>query len=389
MGTVRERQPGVWEVRVYVGRDPVSNAPRQVSRIIRAGPRTKTGRPPKAVTDLEHELEVEAEEGKLTGAGKTGSVSLLLDRYVEHLDHRGLSAKTLHNYRRYIENTLRPALGHKLVRKVTAWDLDSLYTAMSADGKAPATVRLVHAIISGALGQAVKWGWVAINVAKTASPPTVRAARVVAPTPAQVQALVRAAEERDPVLSALIMLAALTGARRGELCALRWTDVDLAGGALRISRSILDIPGRVEEKGTKTHQERTIALGDAGIALLQLHRRGIDQRARTGETFIPADAFVFSDRFDCATPIRPDRVTRFFTQLRDDLGLRAIHLHSLRHFTATQLAARGDVSVRTLAGRLGHADASVSLRVYSQFFPAADGEAADHLGRALAPKASG
>ena len=71
MGTVRERSPGVWEVRVFIGRDPVTSAPRQVSRVVHAGPRTKKGNPPKAVTDLEHHLETEAAAGKLGGTTAT------------------------------------------------------------------------------------------------------------------------------------------------------------------------------------------------------------------------------------------------------------------------------------------------------------------------------
>ncbi len=63
-----------------------------------------------------------------------------------------------------------------------------------------------------------------------------------------------------------------------------------------------------------------------------------------------------------------------------------LHLHSVRHFVATQLVARGDVSARTVAGRLGHRDASVTMKVYASYFPAADVEAAEHLGRALATR---
>ena len=82
-------------------------------------------------------------------------------------------------------------------------------------------------------------------------------------------------------------------------------------------------------------------------------------------------------------PVRPDVVSQFFTRVRDELGLGHVHLHSLRHFAATQLAAQPGVTVRTIAGRLGHADASLTMRVYAAFFPAADVDAADHLGRAL------
>jgi integrase len=382
VGTVRERQPGVWEVRVYVGRDPVTNAPRQVSKIIHAGPRTKKGNPPKAVTDLEHQLEAEAAEGKLGGTSAT--VGLLLDRYLEHLTRQGHSPKTLDTYRRYVNSTIRPALGAVPVRKLTAWDLDALSAKMAAAGKKASTIRQHHAILSGALSQAVKWGWVPTNVARSASPPRVRAAKVEPPTPEQVRRLIAVAEERNPILAALIMLAALTGARRGELCALRWSDVELDTGRLRIARSIIVVPDEAPiEKDTKSHAERTLALGDAGTTLLRLHREQALERARIGEIEIAPDAFVFSTRVDCTTPIRPDVVSAFFGRARDQLGLRHVHLHSLRHFAATQLAARGDVSARTIAGRLGHADASLTMRVYAAFFPAADVEAADHLGLAL------
>jgi integrase len=91
---------------------------------------------------------------------------------------------------------------------------------------------------------------------------------------------------------------------------------------------------------------------------------------------------IFRGAHHCTTPIRPDVVSAFFGRVRDELGLGHVHLHSLRHFAATQLA-RGDVSARTIAGRLGHADASLTMRVYAAFFPAADVEAADHLGQAL------
>jgi integrase len=381
MGSVRERQPGVWEVRVYIGRDPVTQAPRQVSQVVRAGRATKTGRPPKTVMDLMHQLEAEAARGKLGGTSAT--VSVLLDRHLEHLERKGLSPKTLHTYRKYIDTTINPALGRRPVQKLTAWDLDALYATMAKAGRSSSTIRQHHAILSGALRQAVKWGWCPINVASMASPPTVHQQRIVPPSPEEVRAIVELAEQRNPILAALIMLAALTGARRGELCGLKWRDVDLDAGTVRIARSILDLPGRVEEKATKSHQERTIALGEAGVVLLRLHRDECVERAQMGEVELGPDTYVFSDRIEGSTPIRPDAVTGFFGRVSGDLALPEVHLHSLRHFMATQLASRGDVSARTLAGRLGHADASVSLKVYSAFFPPADVEAAEHVGRLL------
>jgi hypothetical protein len=112
MGTVRERQPGVWEVRVYIGRDPVTQAPKQVSRVVRAGRATKTGRPPKTVMDVMHQLEAEAARGKLGGTSAT--VGVLLDRHLEHLERRGLPQDAPHLpevHRHHHQPGPRPAAG--------------------------------------------------------------------------------------------------------------------------------------------------------------------------------------------------------------------------------------------------------------------------------------
>jgi integrase len=161
-----------------------------------------------------HQLEAEASKGRL--GGTTATLNVLLNRYLEHLERKGLSPKTLHTYRKYVDTTIRAALGRRPVQRLTAWDLDTLYATMTEAGKSASTIRQHHAILSGALGQAVKWGWCPLNVATMASPPIVHQPRIDPPSPEEVRAIVELAEQRNPILAALIMLAALTGARRGE-----------------------------------------------------------------------------------------------------------------------------------------------------------------------------
>ena len=126
---------------------------------------------------------------------------------------------------------------------------------MKEEGQSPKTIRNHHAIISSALHQGVRWDWVRENVAEKAKPPRVAQRRVKAPSVEEVRSVIEAAEQRDPRLAPLLMLAALTGMRRGELCALRWTDVDLERGELDVSRSVVVVPGGL---GGENNEDRPL-----------------------------------------------------------------------------------------------------------------------------------
>jgi integrase len=111
--------------------------------------------------------------------------------------------------------------GRCRLSRLTARHLDQLYAKMTAKGNKPLTVRRLHTILSAMLSQGERWKMVDLNVAHKARPPTVHTEQVEAPDIEQVRALIAQAEQVDPVLAALLFVGALTGARRGELCALR------------------------------------------------------------------------------------------------------------------------------------------------------------------------
>jgi integrase len=200
------------------------------------------------------------------------------------------------------------------------------------------------------------------NVAERARPPQVRQRPGVAPSVEAVRAIVAAAEDRDPRLAPLLMLGALTGMRRGELCALRWSDADLDRGELDVSRNVVVAVGGLAEKSTKTDRFRRVALDEVAVLVLRTHRANVNRWAGEAGAIVPDNAYVFSPYVDESRPFRPDNVTSFFIRVRDSLDLDNIRLHDLRHFTATQLIGAG-VDVRTVAGRLGHPDPSLTLRV--------------------------
>jgi integrase len=303
---------------------------------------------------------------------------------MEECDRMELSPTTMRTYRAQIKQTIRPNLGKVLLSRLTPKHLDDMYGRMKADGLSPKTIRNHHAIISSALHQAVRWGWVKQNVAIKAKPPRISQRRIAAPSVDAVRRVIEAAEQRDPRLAPLLVLAALTGLRRGELCALHWTDVDVKRGELEVSKSIVVIPRGLAEKTTKTDRSRKIALDEVGVALLTNHRAKVEEWALKAGVVVPPDAYVFSHAVDGSRPFRPDNVTGFFSRVRESVGLPNVRLHDLRHFTATQLIGAG-VDVRTVAGRLGHSDPSVTLRVYSHALEERDRAAAAIMGRVLVP----
>jgi integrase len=351
-GTKRKRRDGVWEVRVFLGTDPVTGKPRQLSKTVHGSAREADA----VMRDL---IDNQVPSGP-AGLGQT--VGTLIDHWLEECGRVDLSPTTIRNYRAQVERHIRPALGTIPLTRLTAKDLDGLYGSLKASGMSPKTIRNYHAILSSALHQAERWGWVRRNVAELAKPPRVTPKRVKAPSVDEVRRIIEAGEGRDPRLAPLLMLGALTGMRRGEMCALRWTDVDLELGRVAVERSVVCVPGGLAEKTTKTDRDRAVALDEVGVALLRRHRAQVDGWAEAAGTVVPEEGFVFSPYMDGSKPFRPDNVTGFFYRIRNELGLRNVRLHDLRHFTATQLIGAG-VDVRTVAGRLGHSDPSVTLRV--------------------------
>lgn len=377
-GTKTEVSPGVWRLRVYVGRR-ANGTPIQITKTIHApGENPKPG----AGSRL-----ADSELAKMVSKGDTATgtntVGELLTEWLAHCKSLGRSPTTMREYQRLTEQTVRPEIGHIRLSKLAPRDLDRLYAKLTEKGNKATTVRRVHALIGAALHQAERWEYVDRNVARRASPPPVHAAQVEAPTPQEVQAILVAAEAVEPTLAVLLLLGALTGARRGELCALRWSDIDFDAGTLTIARSVYEVAGGGwAEKGTKTHQARTIGLDDLGMELLHRHRAAVDALADSLDLEVLPDGFVFSRSPVGAEPIRPDVVTKFMTRVAKAAGVDT-HLHALRHFSATQGIAAGYDPV-TVGRRLGHADPSITLRVYSHVVEERDKELAAAVGRTLA-----
>ncbi len=237
------------------------------------------------------------------------------------------------------------------------------------------TTRQIHYIVRGALERAVRWGHLGLNKAAMAEAPSPRRTEPDPPSAAEAAALLNAAWA-DPEWGLLLWLTMITGPRRGEVSALRWRHIDFDREVLWVHRSNAQTKAGIKEKETKTGQRRRVALDSHTLVLLAQHRELWEQRCAALGCSLDPDSFLFSPAPDASTPYAPRAISQRYRRLAIKLKLRSTRLHSLRHYSATELVAAG-VDLRTVAGRLGHGSGgATTLKVYSAWVDEADRGAA-------------
>ena len=341
-GSLREKAPEVWELRVYVGVDPVTGKKRTLSRTFRGGKRAANKELARLVTEYGGQ-----------GVATEKTFGELLERRLDAVERRGASPTTVDSYRSKARHLTR--LADVRLDRLTGQTLDDLYRDLQTDGVRPPTVRECHALIRATLNQGIRWGWCERNVAMMATPPRAQHKQVAVPSVADALAAFEDAESTNPEMATFLRLATATGARRGELCALRWTDVDLEAGTLHIQRSIAQVGQQTFEKSTKTHQSRLVPIGPGTVRRLITHRTTMIERAAVCEIDYLDDAFLFSNEPDGSASWLPKRITLAWIRLRARHGLDGIKLHALRHLAVSAMLDAG-VPVRDVADMVGHLD---------------------------------
>jgi integrase len=392
---------------VYGGKDVVTGRDLYLKQTIPAGPDAW------AVAErVRDELVCQVEQGRQPRTNAT--LGQLVDVHLSNVDMERRAKQTLQGYAR--KHIHAQPIGERTINEVDAQVLETFYAELRrcrdhCDGRptvrhyTPAahrctrrctrhvcrplakwTVRKIHFLISAAYQRAIRWKWVDTN-------PTRQAEVVAAPTPdpnpptaEQAAALVNECW-RWGDLGPYVWLAMTTGARRGELCALRWEHLQaihadrgshdcLAAGCRwvlvvrrAIGQSIGD--GETWEKDTKTHQRRHIAVDPETVAVLAEHRERCTKAARDAGFTLSDSHYVFAATPDGGAARKPSTMSNRYKTCAKRLSI-ATCLKNLRHYSATELITAG-VDIRTVAGRLGHSGGgTTTLKVYAAWVAAAD-----------------
>jgi integrase len=403
-GNIETLRSGALRVRVYAGIDPVTRKRHNLIEVIPPGP--KAWREAEAARARLLQQIVERRNPRTSA-----TVDELLTRY---LDQFAGSPNTLELYRGHTRNHISPCLGHLRVGKLDAETLDSFYGELRrcryrCTGRraiehrvsgshqctekcrrhqcrplAPTTIRHIHFILSGAYKRAVRWGWVSENPTAKAEPPAAPKPNPQPPTAGQAARIVTESW-RDPDWGTLVWMAMTTGVRRGELCAIRLSSVDLAVGRETVWLRMAvrrDPDSGWAEGDLKTHQQRRIALDAETAAVLREHVKRCRERAAALGIELPTVAFLFSGSPDGSTFLTPDSVTQRYDRMVTRLGIETT-IHKLRHYSATELITAG-VDPRTVAGRLGHGGGgTTTLKTYTAWVSEADQRAARGIGATM------
>ncbi len=256
--------------------------------------------------------------------------------------------------------------------------LDKAFHRVGNTALSDRRVRCYHAFVSSVLEKAVKWNVIYDNPARRVEPP--KQSRIVAPYLDEdgARQLLEALESEDPQHSVMIHLLLLFGMRRAELLGLKWENIDFEKSTISIRQTIHYLPERgIFEDTTKTAgSERTLKAAPYTLQLLRQHQAWqAAERLKVGDLWND-HGYVFT-RYN-GEPIHPDALSGWFRQFVKRHDLPPIHLHSLRHTSATLLIA-DHTPLTTVAARLGHANTNTTAKVYAHAIQSADAAAAEAL----------
>ncbi len=307
------------------------------------------------------------------------TIGAFLDQWLRDVVKPTVRATTLNSYEGLVRKHLKPGLGKHRLAKLTPSHVQSFMNEKLEEGLSPRTVAYLRTVLRSALNKALEWGMVHRNVAALVKPPRSVRAEVVPFSPDEAKALLETI--KDTRLQALFAVPLAIGLRMGEALGLRWADVDLDTGTLRVAQSLQRIKGGVvftEPKSAKS--KRTIPLPGHSLGILKAHRsRQLQERLAAGDGWQDS-GLVFTTPIGTALDSR--NVRRLFHELCEEAEIPKRRFHDLRHTCATLLLSQ-NVHPRVVMETLGHSQISLTLDTYSHVLAPLQRQAADEMDAAL------
>ena len=373
-GNFRKRGKGSWEVRVDMGRDPLTGKRRQVSRTIKG---TKRDAQALAASLISQQgAGIDAPPGKL----KVGDY---LRQWLSAYAQPNTAPNTYKRYEELVRLHLASVLGGVPLTKLRPQHIQEAYRRMLAKGLSARTVIQAHRILREALDHGVEWQMLSRNPADQAKPPRPLRHEIAPPAADDLKRLLDVADETD--YGALVEVALLTGLRLGELLGLRWQDVDFDQAVLRVQQTCQWLPrqGFIFRQPKSYRSVRPVALSpDTVERLRQCRVKLLEERLAAGTAY-EDNNLVFANAL--GAPIHPSTLRGAWLRMLKKAGLGHIRFHDLRHAHASLLMAQG-VHPKIVSERLGHATVGITLDTYSHVLPGLQREAAAGLDALLQRK---
>lgn len=313
---------------------------------------------------------------------RSPTLSDYLNYWMTEVVEPKLRPTSVSKYRTAVELYLRPGLGQQRIDKLTVATVQRFLNGRRATGDSVQKLRMIREVLSSALGRAVREELVVRNVAQLTTLPSEQRPRRQAWTAAQARTFLAAAR-KDPLYPAFL-LGVVYGLRRGEIAALRWTDIDFTQNRVTVDATLVRVGGQLVRGPTKTAAgERQLPLVPlARNALTAQRARHLDQRVAAGDDWHDT-GHVFTTR--TGRPVEPRNISRSFDRLVGSCDLPRIVFHDLRRTAATLLKDLG-VPARDAQMILGHSHINVTLGIYSEVFDSSLDTALMRMNNTLGPQ---
>jgi integrase len=353
---LKNTKTATWEITLYKGKD--ANGKKQYTREYAHS---------EDAADLRCAVLVQEimEHRHITPAKMT--LGDYLQRWLLHYRVHARSKNTFIQAEEMCRLHLIPELGSIPLEKLSPLDIQGLLDKRT-ESHSPKTVKHIRDVLRNALNQAIDWELMPRNPAKSVHLPRLRKKTPPAWTAEQLAVYLDTVNHHR--LYAAFFIAAHTGMRRGEIASLKWKDVDLNAGRIKVV-------GHVKTEDSI----RSIDLSPQAVEVLRQHFYAQAKEKETLGKLYENEGLVFASPY--GRPVHPHTLTHLHTEFADKAGIPRIPFHGLRHTMAT-LMLQANVHVKIVAERLGHSDIRTTLNVYSHVLPTLQGQAANIMDDILA-----